>query len=72
MITQLESKAEKRWCPFVLYPYEVATGIWVVINRKQDNANPQWARCQTKGCIDWERTDYDKALKEHVGKCTHE
>lgn len=70
-----ESKAEKKWCRHTRYPLNVGTAeapIWVVVNRKANNANPQWARCQTKGCIDWERTDYDKALKEHIGKCTHE
>jgi hypothetical protein len=69
-----ESKAEKKWCRHTRYPLNVGTEaapIWVVVNRKSDNANPSWARCQTKECMDWER-EYDRELREHVGKCTRD
>ena len=67
-----ETKALKRWCSFVLYPFEIAPGVWVAINRKTDNANPQWARCQTNDCVHWKRIRYDTVQKEWVGRCGRE
>jgi hypothetical protein len=65
----LESKADNKWCPHVRYPFEVATGIWLAINRKDANANPQWARCQSTECIYWERISYDREENDWTGQC---
>lgn len=75
-----ESEAIRRWCPHALIAFEVKAGIFVAVNRRENNANPQWARCQAKECIYWEReqpTREERAAwkaagaRDHRGRCTY-
>jgi hypothetical protein len=65
-----ESSATKKWCPWTRVGFEVATGIWVAENRKQDNPSPNWAQCLANDCIYWERVEYSRNDKEWKGGCS--
>jgi hypothetical protein len=68
-----KANAEELWCPHSRFPYEVATGVWVAVNRKTSNSNPNDARCITTECIYWEQeTQVNKhGERIKVGKCVH-
>ncbi len=66
-----EKKAEKKWCPHVRHALLVTPGVYVSVNRKDDNPNPSWARCITRECIYWERKERDPVMSDWLGHCTH-